>query len=66
MFCEPYWYQGGYSPYYNESHKALRAKTRKFVEEELKPNVEKWIKEGYPVSLHVKAYKVALQKTFPA
>ena len=31
-FCEPYWYQGGYSPYYNANHRAFRAVVRKFVD----------------------------------
>jgi len=59
-FCEPYWYQGFPSPYYTEAHKAFRAKVRKFVEEEIRPNVEKWIKEGYPKILHEKAYAAGL------
>ena len=36
-FCEPYWYQGYQSAYYDESHKALRAKCRAFVEKEILP-----------------------------
>lgn len=35
-FCEPYWYQGFSSPYYNEDHVKFRALCRKFVEEEIK------------------------------
>ena len=31
-FCEPYWYQEAYSPYYTENHKRFRATVRKFVE----------------------------------
>lgn len=60
-FCEPYWYQGGYSPYYHEGHKKLRATVRKFVDEELKPNVDKWIKTGYPPELHKRAYELGFQ-----
>jgi len=60
-FCEPHWYQGYHSPYYGKGHRELRAKARKFVEEELKPNVDKWIKEGtYPLSLHKKFYEAGL------
>jgi hypothetical protein len=43
--AEPYWYQGFPSPYYTANHKAFRAKVRAFVETEIKPNVDKWIKE---------------------
>jgi acyl-CoA dehydrogenase len=72
-FCEPYWYvqlhtiltcpryQGGHSPYYHEGHKKFRAVVRKFVEEEIKPNVDKWIKEGYPKELHERAYELGIQ-----
>lgn len=60
-FAEPYWYQGYYSPYYHEGHKKFRAKVREFVEKELKPNVDKWIKEGsYPKELHIKAYEAGI------
>eukprot|EP01064_Diplonema_japonicum_P009449 TRINITY_DN1693_c0_g3_i5.p1 TRINITY_DN1693_c0_g3~~TRINITY_DN1693_c0_g3_i5.p1 ORF type:complete len:415 (+),score=139.69 TRINITY_DN1693_c0_g3_i5:57-1301(+) len=58
--CEPGWYQGLPSPYYHEGHKVYRAKCRKFVEEEIKPNVDTWIKTGYPKDLHVKARKAGV------
>ncbi|KAI9016162.1 putative acyl-CoA dehydrogenase [Hyaloraphidium curvatum] len=32
-FCEPAWYQDNYTPYYNESHKKLRAHIRKVLSE---------------------------------
>ena len=59
-FTEPYWYQGYHSPYYHDGHKALRAKVRKFVEEEIKPNIDRWIENGepYPKELHERAYQV--------
>eukprot|EP01095_Lingulamoeba_sp_RSL-Kostka_P014482 TRINITY_DN6325_c0_g1_i1.p1 TRINITY_DN6325_c0_g1~~TRINITY_DN6325_c0_g1_i1.p1 ORF type:complete len:417 (+),score=173.54 TRINITY_DN6325_c0_g1_i1:41-1291(+) len=60
-FCEPYHYQGFPSPYYNENHIKFRAKVRKFVEEELKPNVDEWIKTGYPKELHERAYELGIQ-----
>lgn len=60
-FCEPYWYQGYHSPYYHGGHKAFRAKVRQFVEEEIKPNVDKWIETGYPLSLHTRAYELGIQ-----
>ena len=68
-FCEPYWYQGFHSPYYRASHVEFRAKCRKFVEEELIPHVDDWVKSptGYPRSLHVKAYEAGiLGNIYPA
>jgi len=59
-FTEPYWYQGYYSPYYHEGHTKLRAVVRKFVEEEIKPNIDAWIKTGYPMSLHKRAYELGI------
>ena len=41
-FAEPGWYRGVASPYYNESHVALRARVREFVEKELLPHVDMW------------------------
>mmetsp|Transcript_55596 Transcript_55596/g.119355 ORF Transcript_55596/g.119355 Transcript_55596/m.119355 type:complete len:419 (+) Transcript_55596:30-1286(+) len=63
MGCEPNWYQGFPSPYYTDSHKEFRKKCREFVETEMKPHVEDWIKspEGYPASLHQRAYSAGLQ-----
>jgi alkylation response protein AidB-like acyl-CoA dehydrogenase len=62
-FCEPHWYQGGHTPYYKEEHIRFRALVRKFVEEELKPNVDEWIaKGGYPYkTLHRRAYELGIQ-----
>lgn len=62
-FCEPYWYQGYHSPYYHQGHRDFRGKVRRFVEEELKPFVDKWIEsgEGYPVELHRRAYELGIQ-----
>lgn len=61
-FCEPSWYQGFPSPYYRESHRALRTKVRKFVEDEIKPYVENWLEagQGYPLELHKKAYDAGI------
>lgn len=60
---EPYWYQGFYSPYYRSSHLELRKKVRDFVENELKPNAERWIasEDGYPWrEIHKRAYDLGL------
>ena len=62
-YCEPSWYQGAHSAYYNESHVAWRAKVRAFVEQELRPNTDKWIADpaGYPRSVHRRAYELGIQ-----
>lgn len=41
-YADPSWYQGWASPYYNETHAALRAEVRKFVEEEVTPFCHEW------------------------
>ncbi|KAI1385775.1 acyl-CoA dehydrogenase NM domain-like protein [Hypoxylon trugodes] len=41
-FGDPSWYQGFHSPYFNESHAALRAEVRQWVESEIEPNVTEW------------------------
>lgn len=59
-FCEPYWYQGYHSPNFHDGHRAFRNKVREFVDKELIPNRDEWIKTGYPTSLHEKAYAAGL------
>lgn len=41
-FADPNWYQSYHSPYYNESHAALREEVREWVENELEPYVTEW------------------------
>ncbi|KAI1397972.1 acyl-CoA dehydrogenase NM domain-like protein [Hypoxylon fuscum] len=41
-FADPSWYQGFHSAYFNESHAALRAEVRQWVEEAIEPNVTEW------------------------
>ncbi|ROV93473.1 hypothetical protein VSDG_06789 [Cytospora chrysosperma] len=41
-FSDPSWYQGFHSPYFNESHAALRAEVRQWVESEIEPYVTEW------------------------
>ena len=55
---EPYWYQGGLTPYYRKSHIKYRARVRRFVEEEIKPHIDSWLESGkqYPTKLHRTAY----------
>ncbi|KAJ5239859.1 hypothetical protein N7468_004478 [Penicillium chermesinum] len=45
-FAEPAWYNALASPYYNDSHRALRRYVRKYVEENIEPYAEKWEEEG--------------------
>jgi alkylation response protein AidB-like acyl-CoA dehydrogenase len=53
---------GYHSPYYHAGHRAFRAKVRKFVEEEIKPNIDTWIEspDGYPKALHLRAHQLGL------
>ncbi|OJJ44578.1 hypothetical protein ASPZODRAFT_168295 [Penicilliopsis zonata CBS 506.65] len=41
-FADPSWYQGYHSPYFNETHAALRAEVRQWVESEIEPYVTEW------------------------
>ncbi|KAL1612720.1 hypothetical protein SLS60_000949 [Paraconiothyrium brasiliense] len=41
-YADPSWYQSYHSPYFNESHAALREEVRQWVDEEIQPNVTEW------------------------
>lgn len=41
-FADPSWYQSYHTPYFNETHAALRAEVREWMEEEIIPNVTEW------------------------
>nr|POF15556.1 putative cytochrome b5 [Quercus suber] len=41
-YADPSWYQGYHTPYFNESHAALRAEVRQWMEDEIIPNVTEW------------------------
>ncbi|KAM4064557.1 cytochrome b5-like heme/steroid binding domain-containing protein [Hirsutella rhossiliensis] len=41
-FADPAWYQSYHSPYFDETHAALRAEVREWVETEIEPNVTEW------------------------
>ncbi|KAL2262235.1 hypothetical protein VTK26DRAFT_2071 [Humicola hyalothermophila] len=41
-FSDPSWYQGYHSPYFNETHAALRAEVREWIETEIEPHVAEW------------------------
>ena len=41
-YADPSWYQGYHSPYFNQTHVALRAEVRQWMEEDIMPNVTEW------------------------
>ncbi|KAF2131942.1 short-chain specific acyl-CoA dehydrogenase mitochondrial precursor [Dothidotthia symphoricarpi CBS 119687] len=41
-YADPSWYQTYHSPYFNETHVALREEVRKWVEEKIMPYVTEW------------------------
>ena len=41
-YADPSWYQTYHSPYYNETHVALREEVRAWVEDKIMPNVTEW------------------------
>lgn len=45
-YGDPAWYQGNFTPYYNESHVRLRAEIREFVDEYIEPYVDDWDAAG--------------------
>jgi len=60
-FAEPYWYRTFASPYYNDSHRAFRAKVREFIDKEITPYCHEWDEAGtYPKELHKKAYETGI------
>ncbi|TPX37119.1 hypothetical protein SmJEL517_g00967 [Synchytrium microbalum] len=60
-FVDPYWYQDWYSPYYNESHRRVRAAARKFTETEIIPNSFTWDEsKQIPKDLFVKAAQAGI------
>ncbi|KAK3904650.1 acyl-CoA dehydrogenase [Staphylotrichum tortipilum] len=52
-FSDPSWYQGHHSPYFNETHAALRAEVREWIETEIEPHVTEWDeKKEVPASVY--------------
>ncbi|KAI9817387.1 MAG: hypothetical protein M1832_004694 [Thelocarpon impressellum] len=41
-YADPSWYQTYHSPYFNESHAALRAEARAWIESDIEPYVAEW------------------------
>ncbi|KAI0848749.1 acyl-CoA dehydrogenase NM domain-like protein [Daldinia vernicosa] len=55
-FADPNWYQGFHSPYFNESHAALRAEIREWVERDIEPHVTEWDeKKEVPREIYLEA-----------
>lgn len=45
-YADPNWYQGYHTPYYNETHAAVRDETRQWIEDEIEANVDDWEEAG--------------------
>jgi len=61
-FTEPNWYHEDWaSPYYTDSHKQWRERCRKFVDEEITPNVHDWeVDKSIPLNVYSKVYEAGL------
>ncbi|RKP06804.1 acyl-CoA dehydrogenase/oxidase [Thamnocephalis sphaerospora] len=60
-FGDPSWYQDWDSPYYNDSHRRLRARVRAFVEKEIMPYVHEWDEaKQVPRALFVKCAEAGI------
>ncbi len=44
-YCDPSWFQGHHTAYFNENHAAFRAEVNKWVSEVIEPNIEEWEEE---------------------
>jgi alkylation response protein AidB-like acyl-CoA dehydrogenase len=57
-YGDPSWYQDGYSPFYNDSHRRFRAAMREFVDREITPYCHEWDeKKALPREMYRKAYE---------
>ncbi|KAL4939242.1 hypothetical protein BDV06DRAFT_214462 [Aspergillus oleicola] len=45
-FAEPAWYNALASPYYNDSHRALRKYVREYIEANIEPYADQWEEDG--------------------
>ncbi|TPX72235.1 hypothetical protein SpCBS45565_g00582 [Spizellomyces sp. 'palustris'] len=60
-FGDPAWYQNWASPYYNESHRRLRAVMREFVDREIMPFCHEWDEaQNVPQSLFKRFAEVGI------
>lgn len=46
-WSEPSWYSALDSPYYNDSHRALRKFVREYIDENVLPFSEEWERQGH-------------------
>jgi alkylation response protein AidB-like acyl-CoA dehydrogenase len=54
-FGDPVWYQGWFTPYFNDSHRRFRAAMREWVEREIIPNCFEWEEQKkLPPHIHKK------------
>ncbi|KAH6668143.1 acyl-CoA dehydrogenase [Plectosphaerella plurivora] len=51
-YADPSWYQSYHSPYFNDTHVALRNEVRAWIEAEVEPNVAEW-DEAKEVPAHI-------------
>ncbi|OZJ04561.1 hypothetical protein BZG36_02702 [Bifiguratus adelaidae] len=60
-FGDPMWYQDWYSPYYNDTHRAVRKHIREFVDKEIMPYCHEWDEaKKVPPEVFVKAAKAGV------
>lgn len=60
-FGDPMWYQDWQSPYYNDSHRAVRKFVREFVDKEITPNCHEWDEaKKIPKEMFIKAAKAGI------
>ncbi|CEP09878.1 hypothetical protein [Parasitella parasitica] len=60
-YGDPMWYQDWHSPFYNDSHRAVRKFVREFVEKEIMPNCYDWDEaKQIPKEMFVKAAKAGI------
>jgi alkylation response protein AidB-like acyl-CoA dehydrogenase len=60
-FGDPIWYQDWNSPYYNDSHRKLRAAAREFVDKEIMPYCAEWDeKKVVPREFYRRCYEVGI------
>ena len=60
-YCDPSWYQGHHSHYYNDTHRKFRVACREFVEKNITPFCHEWDETlKFPKDLHSKAFEAGL------
>lgn len=60
-FGDPNWLQGVPNLYYNDSHRKFQKAVRKWIDEEVIPNVHEWeTTKRPPKDLHKKCYEAGI------